>query len=35
MKSGLVLNHINFKFFVKMIEIKGFRFSKNQFEDWT
>jgi hypothetical protein len=32
MESGLVLNHTNFKFFVNMIEIKGFKFSKNQFQ---
>jgi hypothetical protein len=35
MELGLVLNHTNLKFFVKMIEIKGFKFSKNQFQDQT
>jgi hypothetical protein len=34
MKLNLVLNYTSFKYFMKMIRIKGFRNSKNQSQDW-
>jgi hypothetical protein len=33
MELDLVLNQIGFKFFAKVIEIKGFKNQKNRFQD--
>ncbi len=35
MGPDMVLNWIDFKFFMEMLRMKGFRNSNNQFQNWT